>query len=137
MAPGDYGLEVGGETLLPRLTLVSTVRTSPASIQDEVTPREPQFTPRKPRAEQRAAAAEKHWDGIVRTLKESGVNTVLAMASVDTARQTYLDAARGPACWPWSTPTRGPPASSHAATPPEEVDSMSQRMILTAQANGR
>lgn len=93
LAPGDYRLEANGQTVLPRLTITGTLRRSVASLQDESPPREPRFDPQKPYTpDERREIAERHWDAVVRTLRETGLSAVFHMASDDTPRQAYLDA---------------------------------------------
>jgi hypothetical protein len=138
LVPGDYALTVDGAVLLPRLTLVSPLRKSVGSMQDEAAPREPDFTPQErkdPQAMAKKAAA--HWDGITRTLKESGLTGVVNWAVIDMGRAGALDAmARAGTLMlvnPDTRPTSFFPVGNH----PGELEAMSQRMILTAQANGR
>lgn len=120
LAPGDYRLEIDGRRVVERFTLVSTWRKSAGSIQDEVAP----YSSIKP-------------DDLVRILKESGLTACIAMAQSDMGRALYLDTmARAGALLmvnPDTRPTSFVPARNH----PLELDGMCQRMILTAQANGR
>ena len=138
LAPGDYTLIVNGQPLPPRLTLTSPLRRSPASLQDESPPREPQY-PRSPKdtPEQRRAVAEKHWDDVVQTLRATGVSAVFHMACQDTRRQDYLDALARTGTLMLANPDTRPTSFNPTRNVPEELDAMSQRIILGAQANGR
>ena len=138
LSPGRYQLHVNGAPASSPIWITSTLRRSAGSMQDECTPREPQFHPQKQYSrEERAAIAEKHWDGVVQTIRESGLTAVVAMAQSDMGRARWLDAlARGGAIALVNCDTR-PTSFFPVGNLPEELDGMSQRMILTAQANGR
>jgi len=137
LAPGDYRLQVNGRAALARLSIVATLRRSAASLQDESPPRLPRFDPQKPNTpDERRAIAERHWDGVVQTLKESGISAVFHMASDDTPRQPYLDALARAGTILLANPDTRPTSFFPTRNAPEELDSMSQRLILAAQANG-
>ena len=120
LAPGDYALELNGTKVVDRVTLTSPLRKSAASLQDEVIP-----------------PATMASDDAARTLKESGITACVGMAASDMGRAPVLDAmARAGTLMlvnPETRPTSFMPPFNH----PEELDGMSQRMILTAQANSR
>jgi len=138
LAPGDYRIEADGRVVLPRLTLVSTLRRSLASLQDEATPRTPQFQHgKKYTPQEREDLVRRHWDSICRTLQESGVSAVFDMASVDTPRRAYLDCLARTGAIAMVNPDTRPTSFCPTRNAPDELDSMSQRILLAAQANGR
>lgn len=120
LAPGDYTLELNGAKAVERFTLTRTLRKSAGSLQDEVIPPDKQ------------PGEETH-----RILQESGISACLNLAASDMGRKPVLDTmARTGALMlvnPETRPTSFLPPFNH----PEELDGMSQRMILTAQANSR
>lgn len=136
LAPGNYALEVDGVAVLPRLTIVSTLRRSAASMQDECEPGAPQIA-NGLKAEERALASAKHWDNIDRTFRESGLTAVMAPGVGPVGRAGYLDVmARSGALLFVNTDGR-PTSFLPVGNDPTEVNGMSQRMILSAQANAR
>ena len=138
LSPGDYRLEANGRTLVPRLTVVSPVRRSAASMQDESAPRPPKLPPEKDStAGQRAASRERHWDGVAQTVSESGVSAVVLMGADDVGRQESLDTLARSGAIMLANPDTRPMSFNPPYNDPDEIGSMSQRMILAAQANGR
>jgi len=138
LAPGDYRLDVGGQPAIPRFTVVSMLRRSCASLQDESAPSAPQFDGRKKYTPQeRAEISAAHWDGVARTLQESGISTVFSMATDDTGPQQSLDTLARSGTIMLCNPETRPTSFNPTRNAPEELDSMSQRLILAAQANGR
>lgn len=139
LAPGDYALEINGAPTGQSLALTSVLRKSPGSMQDECTPREPPpLSPQEAKLPGAKAARWKaHRDSIAATLTESGLTASLALAASDMQRAPYLDAlAKAGALLLVNSDTR-PTSFFPVGNEPGELDGMSQRMILTAQANGR
>jgi hypothetical protein len=120
LAAGDYALELNGAKVVERFTLKSPLRKSAGSLQDEIIPHEKMTA-----------------DEAARVLKESGLTACFSLGASDMGRAPVLDAmARAGTLMlvnPETRPTSFFPPFNH----PEELDGMSQRMILTAQANGR
>jgi hypothetical protein len=138
LAPGDYRVEIGGQVALPRLTITGLVARSAASLQDESPPRQPRFDPQKTYSpDERRAIAERHWDAVVQTLKESGLSAVFSLASADTPRQPCLDALARTGTILLANPDTRPTSFFPTHNAAEELDGMSQRVLLAAQANGR
>ena len=138
LAPGDYRLELNGTTVVSRLTITPTLRRSAASLQDEATPANPQLEPnRKYSDAESRALQEGHWDKIVRTFEESGLRACVSMASSDMGQAGYLDAMARAGALLLVNPDTRPTSFLPASNQPDEISAMSQRMILTAQANGR
>ena len=120
LAAGDYALELNGTKVVERFTLTSPLRKSAGSLQDEVIP-----------------PGSMNADTAARILKESGLTACFNLGASDMGRTPVLDTmARAGTLMlvnPETRPTSFFPAFNNA----EELDGMSQRMILTAQANGR
>ncbi|MBI1369617.1 MAG: hypothetical protein GC162_13305 [Planctomycetes bacterium] len=137
LAPGDYALRLNGQALTHRLTLVSVLRRSAASMQDEAAPPTPQFT-KEQRANAQAAAdaSAVHWDHITNIYRASGVSTAMLVGRADSGMFPFMDAmARAGTMAMVNSDTR--PTSFCPVSTPDEIRSMSRRMILLAQANGR
>ncbi len=118
LAPGDYALELNGARAVDRFTLTSPLRRSAASMQDEATP---------------GVSS----DETARVFNESGLTGCFAMASSDAGRSGILDwMARTGALLMINSDTR-PTSFFPVGNNPIELDGVSQRMILTAQANSR
>lgn len=137
-APGDYQLEINQHATGQRVTLTGVLRRSAGSMQDETLPPDPQFNPQQRyTADERATLSAAHWDQVVSVLKDAGVTALFPMAQSDAGRFESLDAlARAGTLLlvnPDTRPTSFFPVGNH----PDELDGMSQRLILTAQANGR
>ncbi|HEY3322651.1 MAG TPA: hypothetical protein VGP72_19505 [Planctomycetota bacterium] len=144
LAAGDYRLELrAGDApapvaSVPRVTIVSPLRRSVASLQDEAAPPSPQFDGRKKYTpEERAEIAAKHWDGVAQTLRESGIGAVFSLGSDDTGPQASLDTLARTGTIMLCNPDTRPTSFFPTRNAPEELDSMSQRLIHAAQANGR
>jgi len=102
LAPGEYALEINRQATGTTLTLVSTIRKSASSFQDEWLPSE---QPRLSREESRdPAIAERklkeHRDQILLTLKEAGLSACFAMSACEMGHRPLLDtlAKAGPCC---------------------------------------
>ena len=120
LAPGDYALELNGVKVIDRFTLTSPLRKSAGSMQDEVTP-----------------PATMSSDEIAKVFAESGLTACLELGASDMGRATYLDAMARTGAFLLVNPDTRPTSFLPVWNNPQELDGMSQRMILTAQANGR
>jgi len=119
LAAGDYTLVLNGSNVISRVTLTSTLRKSPASMQDEWTPN-PGWSS----------------DETDQIFQESGLSACVNTGAGELSRVPYLDAmARSGAMLLVNSDTR-PTSFLPVGNSPDELDGMSQRMILTAQANG-
>ncbi len=137
IAPGDYSIEINGVKALERLTITSPLRRSCASMQDEAEPNPPQRDPQKQKPEEYSKTVDDYWEYVAGAIKESGLTSVFALAQSDAGRFGYLDAlARGGAIVMANCDTR-PTSFNPGTMMPQELDGMSQRMILAAQANAR
>lgn len=129
LAPGDYRIEVNGAEALPRLTLTSPIRRSPASLQDEYAPAAPWNL--------KGEAIDQHYEAAVRTLRESGLTASITMGASDMGRAPYLDTMTRAGALLLVNPETRPMSFNPPSNLPSEIRDMSRRMILTAQANGR
>ncbi len=120
LAPGDYTLELNGTPTGQRFTLTSVLRKSAGSMQDEATPR--------------AAWSS---DLTAQTLRDSGLTACVELGASDMGRAGYLDAMARTGALLLVNPDTRPTSFFPVGPNPAERDGMSQRMILTAQANGR
>ncbi|MFM7738371.1 MAG: hypothetical protein ACKO9H_03130 [Planctomycetota bacterium] len=120
LAPGDYALEVNGTKAVERFTLTSPLRRSAGSLQDEVIPPD-------------AMTA----DDAARILKETGITACLALGASDMGRTSVLDAMARAGTLMLANPETRPTSFFPPFNNAEEIDGMSQRMILTAEANSR
>ena len=120
LAPGDYALELNGAKAIERFTLSSPLRKSAGSLQDEVIP-PPAMKP----------------DDAARILKDSGLTACLSLGASDMGRAPVLDAMARAGTLMLVNPETRPTSFFPPFNNSEELDGMSQRMILTAQANGR
>ncbi len=120
LAAGDYVLAVNGSNVISRLTLTSPVRKSPASMQDEWEP-DPRWS-------------SDETDAIFR---ESGLSACVNTGGGEKLRANYLDAMARTGALLLVNPDGRPTSFLPVGNNPAELDGMSQRMILTAQANGR
>lgn len=120
LAPGDYRLEVNGTAALPRLSIVGTDRASVASFQDESVP-DAKMAP----------------DDVVRILRESGLTCLVSFSVADAGRMPLLDTLARAGTLLMVSPDTRPTSFNPVGNYPPEIDGMSQRMILTAQANAR
>ena len=139
LAPGEYHFEVNGlPVAAARLFLTSPLRRSAASLQDESTPPDPKLESRKQYSPQELATLQRqHWDHVAQTLEESGVTCLFAMGQADMGRAAWLDTLARSGTMLLVNPDTRPTSFFPVGNFPRELDDMSQRMILTAQANGR
>src|SRR5262249_42777514 len=79
----------------------------------------------------------KHWDEVDRTFRESGLTASFSLGASDMGRAGYLDVMARSGALLMVNPDTRPTSFLPAGPNPAEIDSMSQRMILTAQANAR
>ncbi len=120
LAPGDYTLEINGVRVCDRFTLTSTLRKSAASLQDEATPSD-----------------KKSSDETAQILQESGLTACVSLGASDMGRASFLDTLARAGTLLLVNPDTRPTSFFPVGNNPAELDGMSQRMILTAQANGR
>ena len=121
LAPGAYGISVdGAEPGTNRLYIVAIARRSAASMQDEAHP--------GPNAPQEQVAAR---------IKETGVTAMMGMMGAGERRNPILDAAARTGTLSFNNPDTRPTSFCPVANNPAELDGLTQRMLLTAQANER
>ena len=120
LAQGDYSLELNGTGVVARLTITPVLRRSAGSMQDEATPRE-----------------ETPSDDTDRILRESGLTACVALGASDMGRASYLDVMARSGALLLVNPDTRPTSFFPVGNNPEELDSMSQRVILTTEANER
>lgn len=120
LAPGDYSLELNGAKAVERFTLTSPLRKSAGSLQDEMIPSDKLTS-----------------DETSRILKESGLTSCFNLGASDMGRAPVLDAMARAGTLMLVNPETRPMSFQPPFNNQEELDGMSQRMILTAQANGR
>jgi hypothetical protein len=138
LAAGDYQLRLNGEETKQRFTVTGTLARSAGSMQDESGPAQPQFDPKKKYTpKERAALVEEHWNGVVRTLEDSGLSAVVSLGQADVHREPTLDVLARAGVMLLANPDTRPTSFFPLGNDPAEQDSMSQRVILGAQANGR
>ena len=139
LAPGTYRLELNGRTTPRPLILTSTLRRSAGSLQDEFLPAE---QPRMTGAERKDAAAaaariKAYRRGVVTTLKETELSACITMAAAGMGRRGMLDELAEAGTMLLANADTRPTSFFPVHVDPAEIDGMSQRMLLTAQANGR
>jgi len=136
LAPATYRLHLDGADSQKDFIVVSTIKRSAGSMQDESTPPGPTF-PDKPTLAQRAALIEENYKALAKTLKDSGLTAVFLPAQSDLKQTEWLDGAARAAVLVLANPDTRPTSFFPVGSDPAERDSMSQRIILGAQANGR
>ena len=138
LAPGAYDLLLNGASTGQCLYLCNTLRRSSASLQDESEPPELKLS-----ADDRknpgllAEKVKAHGGELNRLFAESGVTGCVAMGKSEMGRSPFLDAMARSGAILLVNPDTRPTSFYPAGNEPGELDGMSQRMILTAQANGR
>ena len=139
LSHGDYTLQLNGADTATSLSLTSTLRKSAASMQDEAMPSDaPQLSPQESKDPAiRARKIREHADSIARTLTESGLTACIGMGAPEMPRKPVLDAMARAGALLLINPDTRPISFNPTGVDPIERDAMSQRMILTAQANGR
>ncbi len=138
LAPGDYSVEVNGVAVLARLTITSPLKKSAGSMQDEWVPAEPQLdNTKKYTATERAEAIGKQGDSVHAIFRESGLSACVALGAEDMGQAHSLDTLARSGAIMLVNPDTRPTSFLPVGNSQEEIDGMSQRMILTAQANGR
>ena len=120
LAQGDYRLELNGTGVVARLTLTSVLRRSAGSMQDEATPRDDVSS-----------------DETDRILRESGLTACVALGASDMGQAGCLDVMARSGALLLVNPDTRPTSFFPVGNSPEELDSMSQRVILTTEANKR
>ncbi|MFW5858012.1 MAG: hypothetical protein ACOCX4_09050, partial [Planctomycetota bacterium] len=138
LAPGLYRLLVNGQET-NRIRIVTPIRRSAASLQDELLP---ELKPRLSREDRRdpATAAAKiraHREDLRRTLQESGLTACVKMGAVEMGRAGVQDLLAEYGIMVLANPHTRPTSFNPVANDPREIANMSQRMLLTAQANER
>ena len=139
LAPGAYQLHINGKASDTVLHIVSPLRRSAGSMQDESMPSD---TPRMSREETknpvvRARKMREYKEGIHATLRASGLTGCVNMGAAEMKRHPMLDTLARTGTIMLVNPDTRPGSFCPVSVDPVEIDSMSQRMILTAQANGR
>jgi hypothetical protein len=120
LAPGDYALELNGAKVVERFTLTSPLRRSAGSLQDEAIPPDSMSA-----------------DEAARMLKESGLTACFNLGVSDMGRASVLDTMARSGTLMLVNPETRPMSFFPPSNNQEELDGVSQRMILTAQANSR
>lgn len=139
LAAGTYNLEVDGKETDVTLTLTSPRRRSVGSLVDEYLPPDgPSLTPAEQKDPVRAARKLREYnDELARTLRETGLSACVAMGASDMGRRSVLDTLARTGTLLLVNPDTRPTSFFPASVDPVEIEGMSQRMILTAQANSR
>ncbi|HTN74540.1 MAG TPA: hypothetical protein VL096_04810, partial [Pirellulaceae bacterium] len=137
LAPGEYELRLNGEATGKRISVVATVRRSAGSLQDESQPPAPQFPADKKTPAERQPLADAHWEGVAKMVRESQLSAAFPTAQDETPRMPWLDTVARSGMLVLANPDTRPTSFFPVGNDPSELDSMSQRMILAAQANGR
>ncbi len=140
LAPGVYTFSVEGAEPVPgKLYLVPVQRRSAASMQDEAHPgSEPRFSSaanKDPAIREAELAA--YQDQIADRIQQTGMTGMMGMMSAGAKRNPILDAAARTGTLSFNNPDTRPTSFCPVANNPVELDGMTQRMLLTAQANGR
>ena len=138
LAPGEYTFDVNGVRVNERMFLTSPLRRSAASLQDECTPSQPTFDSKhRYTPDERAVIERRHWDHVAKNLSDCGVTCLMGLGQSDLGRAAYLDVLARAGTMLMVNPDTRPTSFFPVGNLPREIDDMSQRMILTAQANGR
>lgn len=137
MAPGDYALELNGQPLGLRITLVSPIRPSAAAVADEALPPQPDFGKEKD-PQKRAELERAHWDRVDATLRETGLTCCVAMGAESAGLYgRNMDVMTRNGVMLMVNPDTRPISFNPVGNDPDELDGMVQRMALTAAANSR
>ena len=139
LAPGRYALQLNGTPAGVSLYLASPLRRSAASLQDECLPSPaPQLSADERKDPVLAAAkTREHQDRLEQSLRETGLTACFSMGAHEMAHQPVLDVLARQGVLVFANPDTRPTSFFPVALDPLELDGMSQRMLLTAQANGR
>lgn len=138
LASGTYEFEVNGMATGQQFYLNTTLRRSAASLQDECEPPEIKLSPEEQRNPVlRAEKTKAHANEVSRLFKESGLTASISMAKSDMGRAGFLDAMARSGALLMVNPDTRPTSFNPVGNEPNELDGMSQRMMLTAQANAR
>ncbi|QDU29348.1 hypothetical protein ETAA8_44570 [Anatilimnocola aggregata] len=137
-APGEYQLKLNGEATGQRVFIVSTLRRSAGSMQDESEPRRPQY-PQQPKMtpDERQAFDLVHWNGQAKILQDLRLTAIVPMGKADVLELPYMDVAARSGTLVLPNPDTRPTSFFPVGNHPEELAGMSQRIILGAQANGK
>jgi len=141
LAPGDYQLLLDGQPTGQRLTLTSPLRRSPGSLHDEALPSDD--LPHEVRREVGGDTAlyeqklQQYHEGLVQTLRETGLTGSVAMAAVEMPQRKILDVLARTGVMVLANPDTRPTSFFPVGDASWELEGMSQRMLLIAQAIGR
>jgi hypothetical protein len=136
LLPGTYEWKLNGEVVEPRMYITSVVRHSPASLQDEhLPPDRPRIT--RNQRDQAEQLTEAHREKLSGVLGETSLDAAIALGAVEMGRRDILDVMARHGTIAMANPHTRPISFLPAHVDPRERDGMSQRMILSAQANGR
>ena len=138
-APGVYQLHINGKASRTVLHIISPLRRSAGSMQDESMPSAKPNMSREERNDPvvRARKMREYKDGINATLRASGLTGCVNMGAAEMQRHPMLDTLARTGTIMLVNPDTRPSSFCPVSVDPVEIDGMSQRMILTAQANGR
>ncbi|MBA4192255.1 MAG: hypothetical protein C0467_30160 [Planctomycetaceae bacterium] len=138
LLPGDYTLSINGVPTGQRLTITGLLRKSAGSMQDEATPNpNPAKLDKKMNAEELAAEFEKHATERASVFRESGLTACVGLGVAEGHRAKYLDIMAREGAMLLLNPDTRPTSFNPVGNHPAELEGMSQRMVLSAQANGR
>lgn len=135
LATGDYALKVNGKEA-GVLHMVTSARRSAGSMQDETSLHLPN-PPQKLEPEALKAFREKQAQTVSDGVRASGVSCFVAMGAADVGQMEWLDVAARGGAMALANPDTRPTSFFPVGTDPRELNSMSQRLVLAAQANSR
>ena len=121
LAPGAYTIRLDGQPV-QAIGLASTERESIAALTDEVVPEV-----RKPEDAAR----------LVQTLKESGINAVMADGVAECGRHSANDSLAATGTMLWLNPYTRPMSFNPARVYEPELKTFRHRLVMMAQANSR
>jgi hypothetical protein len=138
LAPGQYEFAVNGNTTGKSIVLAPVIRRSPGALADEAHPTYP--NPTKDEAknpELRAANLAQRDAALDARLRELNMTAAFGMMAVSPGRMPVLDVMARTGVLSFNNPETRPTSFLPVANNPVERDGLVQRMLLTAQANGR
>jgi len=138
LAPGEYELSLNGRATGKRIYLATTWRRSAGSLADESQPGGPPQTTKQEAADPalRAATLARHDAEIDARLRDLGMGATFAMMSARAGPSPAIDVMARSGVLSFNNP-ESRPTSFFPANNAEERDGMTQRMLLTAQLQGR
>jgi hypothetical protein len=139
LAPGAYTLSVNGVDTGQPLFLVSTLRRSAASLQDEAFPgAEPQYTAAENKDPVlKATRLASYRAGVAQRMRETGMVAAMGMMSAGQRQLSILDTAAREGLLYFNNPETRPTSFLPVAVNPLELAGLTERMLFTAQANSR